>query len=1221
MNISKNQVVVGVLAILLCGGTVVFAQQASGSISGVVQDAQGALVPGAKVTLLNQTQGSTYGQMNTTTDGTFVFQPLPPATYTVTVEANGFKKYTKTDVVLFANDRMGLPVITLDVGVGTETVTVEANAQALETVTAARSGIITGSQVVDLGLNGRSFTTLMKTAPGVTNDGTNAIGGQRTDQYTYTLDGTTMEDSGCGCFAFTYSVDAIAEVKIQTNALTAEFGHSAGPQVTVVTKSGTRDFHGTGYWFHRNEGMNASSFTNNYSGIARPIYRYLTAGFNVSGPVYIPKHVNANREKLFFFVMQEWNHSKAPASLYELTMPSLQERQGNFSDALNASRVLQIVDDPANGKAPFPNNIIPANRFNSYGEALLNWLPTPNTAPTATYNWISQIPASSPSLQQMYKLDYNITDKVRLALRGYHYTNTQTNPYGGLASGNDLGDTFIAADGAWSFNADLVWVVTPTLTNDFQYGNTRNYLPVLAPAGSSNLLLSNASGTNIPLLYPQADKASGYMVPNISIGANPIPNGTNNLQTDTVGNNNSAFSAWGSLPYANENPTINYTDNVSKVFGDHILKAGIFYETATKTQSPYADTPGTLIFDQSSSNPGDTGWPYATALLGNYTAFTQISNYEVAHYAYNQTEWYIQDTWKVKPNFTLNYGLRFSVMGRLHETGGLVSSFVPSDYNPAQAVSFWQPTCLNGAAAPCSGTNRGAKNPLTGATAGTAFIGAIASGNINNGMETEGTGSEPVGLVNQRGVQFGPRLGFAWQPFGNSSKTVIRAGAGVFYERIQGNYLYYQITNPPVLRESEIWNSTISSIGSTQLTNFPVNVGGVSGDGKVPTVYNYNFGIQQQLPQGFLLDVSYVGSISRHGTLLVPFNDVPLGAAWLPQNQDPTLCPNTATCNLNGANALPAAFYRPYLGYNGSAGGGSGSAANAQGALYNFGSSASYNALQASINRRMAKRLQVGASFTWGKALGVQSSTTTNEPLPTGLRQDMYGPLSFDRTLSLTINYLYDFPDGAKKGTFLDNFAGKFLLNGWQFSGITSLTGGAPINPTYSISCAAVGYFCNSAGSTVSGSTLNNETTGSYDIAPRPVFTCNPFNGGGSQLEYINTSCITFANKGSAGNDSGYDRLRGPGYNDWDMSIFKRIKYLGEGETRYIQLRLEAFNAINNVQWGTINTSAIISSTTGQVTNTPTALGGTGGRFGFGAENTVRSNSQRILQIAVKLYF
>jgi len=156
---------------------------------------------------------------------------------------------------------------------------------ALETVTAARSGIVTGTQVNDLGLNGRSFTNLMKTVPGVTNDGTNTIAGQRTDQYTYTLDGVTMEDSGCGCFAFRYSVDAISEVKVATSALTAEFGHSAGPQITVVSKSGTRDFHGTGFWFHRDESFNASSFTNNYNNVARPIYRYMTARVELLRPV------------------------------------------------------------------------------------------------------------------------------------------------------------------------------------------------------------------------------------------------------------------------------------------------------------------------------------------------------------------------------------------------------------------------------------------------------------------------------------------------------------------------------------------------------------------------------------------------------------------------------------------------------------------------------------------------------------------------------------------------------------------------------------------------------------------------------------------------------------------------------------------------------------------------------------------------------------------------
>ena len=1186
--------VVSVMFALLFLAGIAAAQQVSGSMSGVVQDAQGAVVPNAKVTLINQTQGVTAMTATTGAEGTFVFTPLLPATYTVTVEAAGFKKYSKTEIVLFANDRMGLPPISLEVGSATESVTVEANAVTLETVTAARSGIVTDSQVKDIALNGRSFTNLMKTVPGVTNDGTNAIGGQRTDQYTYTLDGVTMEDSGCGCFAFRYSVDAIAEVKVQTNALTAEFGHSAGPQVTVVSKGGTRDFHGSGFWFHRNEGMNANSWLNNVNGQARSIYRYTTAGWNLGGPFYIPGKLNKNRDKLFFFAQQEWNHSLSPAATQQLTMPTDLERQGNFSQSHNASGVIQTVKDPTTGN-PFPNNIIPQDRWNSYGAAILNWMPKPNVAGFNNYNWFSSVPTKAPQFDEVYRADYNISDKWRFTFRLIRSHSLVQNPYTALASNNQYGYSTNSPTGAWGVNANLSTIISPTLTNEFVYGNTRNYLPVDPPDSSSVLLRSVSKGMAIPLLYPSADPAG--IVPNLAFGG--IPQSTGLLTS--IGTT-SAYSTYQGLPYANQNPTINITDNITKITGTHILKAGIFFETVTKTQSPYADVNGTLIFDQDSQNPGDTGWAFANALLGNYRAFTQMSKYEVANYKYNQTEWYVQDTWKVKPTLTLNYGVRFSLMGPLYETGDLVSGFVPSAYSTQNAVTLWQPTLVNGV--------RMALNPVTGATAGSAFIGAIASGDINNGMVQQNHGV-PNGLTKSRGPQFGPRFGFAWTPGGADSKTVVRGGVGVFFERIQGNYLFYQITNPPVLRESQLWYGNISNIATAQQTYFPVSAGGVAGDGHLPTVYNYNLGLQRQLPFGILMDTSYVGSISRHQTQVRPFNDAPFGSAWQPQNQDPSKCPNISTCNLNGDNALPVSFYRPYIGYLGPG-------ANAGGTLYEFGGTANYNALQASFNRRMSKTLQLGVAYTWSKALGIQSSTTTNLPIYQDLRKGMYGPLSFDRTQSLTFNYVYNVPGGARKGSFLDNPAGRLILNGWQLSGITSITSGNPGNITYSYQ---------SGGSTISGAQLNRQVTGSEDVAPRVVFTCNPMSGGGQTLAFYNSSCLAPAAKGSQGIDSGWDRLRGPGYNNWDVSVYKKIMLPGEKDSRYIQLRAELYNAPNHTEFGSTTAqnlgiqSTAIFNAAGQITNLPTALGGSGGRFGFGALNSVRTNSQRIIQIAAKIYF
>ena len=362
-----------------------------------------------------------------------------------------------------------------------------------------------------------------------------------------------------------------------------------------------------------------------------------------------------------------------------------------------------------------------------------------------------------------------------------------------------------------------------------------------------------------------------------------------------------------------------------------------------------------------------------------------------------------------------------------------------------------------------------------------------------------------------------------------------------------------------------------------------------------------------------LLDVSYVGSISRHQTQLVPFNSAPFASAWLPQNQDPTKCPIMATCNLNGDNALPVIFYRPYVGYNGPAGG-------AQGVLYEFGGSANYNSLHVALNRRLSGRLHFGVAYTWSKALGVQSSTTTNGVLPPTVdwRKGMYGPLDFDRTQMLTVNYLFDLPDFAARSRFLDNSVGRKMLNGWQLSGIAAFSSGGPIAPTAGNSTSPM-YSISTGASTVSGAQLNRQVTGSEDVPPRYVFTCDPQSGGGNSQAFFNAACFAPAAKGSVGMDSGWNRLRGPGYNNWDISIFKKFKWAKE-ESRYLQLRLEMFNAFNHTQWGGVNVNAVFN-TAGQITNLPSALGGSGGRFGFGALTTVRSDSQRILQIAAKLYF
>src|SRR4051812_27348146 len=264
------------------------AQNSSGSITGVVQDATGAVIPGAQVSLINQEQGVAARTTITNEAGNYVFSALPAATYTITVELPGFKTYKKTDAKLFVNDRMGLPPIVLEVGSQGESVTVEAQTVQLETVSAERSGVVTGRQILDIALNGRDFTRLLKTVPGAPADavsGSTTFNGQRANQNNFTVDGQTVTDSGVNQqFAYRISMDAIAEFKVSTTSQGAEFGRNSGAQVQVASKSGTSDFHGGGYWFKRHEGWNANSFTNNRQGTTRQIYRFLTTGYDVGGP-------------------------------------------------------------------------------------------------------------------------------------------------------------------------------------------------------------------------------------------------------------------------------------------------------------------------------------------------------------------------------------------------------------------------------------------------------------------------------------------------------------------------------------------------------------------------------------------------------------------------------------------------------------------------------------------------------------------------------------------------------------------------------------------------------------------------------------------------------------------------------------------------------------------------------------------------------------------------
>jgi hypothetical protein len=1157
-----------ICVLLLCALPAI-GQQISGSIIGTVRDSQQAVIAGAKITLSNTQQG-TSRDAQTGTDGAFVFTQLQPGTYDIAIEATGFKKFTQKGINLFASDRLSLGNIVLEVGQLTESVTVEAQAVAVQTSSAERSGVLTERQVLDVGLLSRSVFDLARTIPGViTGSSTSGLGvgsinanGNRNNQNNFTLDGVTNMDTGSnGGTLATTNVDMIAEMKIITNSQPAEFGRASGAQIMVVTKSGNQDFHGTGYFFHRHEGLNANTWRNNIDGRSRPFYRYNYAGYNVGGPVFIPNHFNRNKDKLFFFVGMEFQEQLVPNGLRNVTVPTDLERKGDFSQSHDSGGVVQTIYDPQNNKQPFPGNIIPPSRLNADGMKILNWYPKPNALGTdPSFNYQSQVSNQYPRREYVYRGDYNISDKWRAYAR-YITNSDETKMWYGQwnASYNiPLAPMSFGAPG-WSFVSNVTTVVNPTLTNEFVFGSSRNDLHITPVDDTWNV--SNL-GLSYKMPYPDADTLK--LVQNWNWGG--VPNGPT--------------SSFNGTPFKNYNHTYDFTDSMAKLYKTHTFKAGIYLHHSAKDQTAFTSVNGTIWFDRDANNPNDANWAFANAALGNYQRLQQSSIVRNGQYRSWNVEWFLQDNWRVTEKLTLEYGLRFYWIQPQYDQALQTAAWNPGLYDPAAAGVLMQ-------AALDAGGKRIAVNPITGQTGPAALIGSLVNtgkGFVNglyaNGMGLAGKNGYPKALIDGRGIQFAPRIGIAYQVM---PKTVIRAGWGIFYDRLQGNPVFDMLPNPPSTAIPTFYYGNLASIPTAASgAFFPQSVNGFDRRGQIPTTYNWNFTIQRELPRGILIDVGYVGALSNHLIYRYNQNAIPLGAAWLPQNQDPT----NLSPKYDGTTSKQANFYRPYLGYNGTT-------------AYGFGANSNYHSLQVSANHRVSSSFNFGIAYTWSKAMGTTNDDYTGN-VPFNTRAADYDVLNTDRTHVFVANYLYSLPKFVKGTSGGAKFAG-VIVNSWQISGITTFQSGGPGNIGFSVS----GW-----------SNLNERYTGSPDIGPRVAYKSR-MSYPQTQTQWVDYTLLALPPvKGSFGFDSSRLPIRNPGLNNFDISILKNI-YL-HGERFYMQLRCEMFNGFNHPQFNGFNSSAQFNQA-GQIINTPTALGGTGGRFGFGA--ITGTSDPRRIQLAAKIYF
>ena len=1138
-------------AVFVCTASLVPAQNVSSSVRAAIADSSGAAVPGADCTLTNQGTGALV-TVKSDSQGACIFNIVQVGTYSLTIKATGFKTLETKDISVDAGQTRTLGTLTLDVGALSESVQVTGEVSQINLATAEKSGTITGTQLQNIAVKGRDMFALMVTIPGVVDNLSQAretttpdslrgtfINGSRENAKNYALDGITDLDTGSNnTLQFEPNMDAIAEVKVLTSNYQAEFGRNSGGVITVITKGGTKDFHATGYDTYRNEELNANSFWNNRQKIAKVPYRYRITGYTVGGPAFIPKLFNRNRDKLFFFWSQEFTGQRKDYGTRYQTVPTALEKAGDFSQSFDSSGKLITIYDPIT-QTPFPGNKIPQTRFSALGQSILNFFPSPNYVdPIASqvyqHNYVSSYAGNYPKREDMIRVDYNVTSTLQVYWRYIQDKDEQNTPYGVWVNGNInyALDPITFGQPGHGHVAHITKSFSPTLVNEFIFGRSHNnlYFYPSDPAAVDRSKLGNPGqwfpDTTTGVSYL---KTSNYM-PNITFGGQPA---------------NVINASFGNIPYENYNDIYSAVDNISKVYKSHNIKAGVYYEHTAKFQVGGTNPRGAFNFTTDSNNPFDSKDSFSNALLGVIDTYSEATARVNGYWVFNNLEFYLQDNWRVSKRLTIDVGMRFYHLPPQTDVNHTIAAFNPGLYSRANAPMLYMPTLD-------SNGKRVAVDPRTGQLYANPLIGLFipGTGNVANGAAVGGVNGYPGGLYTTGGLYFGPRLGFAWDVFGNG-RTAIRGGFGMFQDRLQGNPTMNTNGNPPVAFSPTLYFGSLDTYASSGGATGPSNINNLLGYNSPGTTMNWSFGIQQQV-RNFAIDVAYVGSSSYHLIAGKNINPIPLGAQFNIANQDPS----------QPGKPLADNFLRPYYGW-----GNITTLTNA----YN----SNYNSLQASVQRRLTRGLQIGASYTFSKALDVADGDTSTVSSYFSPRFRNYGPAGFDRPQQFVANYVYDLPKIGSKTNFRP---ATWVLDNWEISGVTSFISGSPFTP--------------GLGWQTSTNVTGSGTTGTGDGARVNVIGSCSANGTHTFYQWFNTSAfappvigqwgnpnVTMANFGNAGTNV----CRGPGLNNWDLAVSKRFPLMKEG--RFVQFRTEMFNVWNHTQYSGVDSGTSFNPTTGAQTN------------------------------------